>query len=248
MVRSKGEEKKFHNDEDEFIKNRQWVESLKPNLVFHPIQYGWNLLKRHGYKSILDYGCGYGLSTEALLDNTPDLLVGIDLSIVRIKECKEKFCRGPERFLVGDGETLCFKDKTFDCIFGNAILHHISIPRSIGEINRLLKPSGRAVFIEPLGHNPFISLIRKLTPRARTASEKPLTMDDIAELRNGFAGKVTIHFFFFSILLFLPLYRLGSKKIRAQLINLTDVFDRYLFKMFPFLRKFSWIAVIEVSK
>jgi hypothetical protein len=41
-----------------------------------------------------------------------------------------------------------------------------------------LAPGGRAVFLEPLAHNPLLRLGRWLTPGARTADEHPFTVED----------------------------------------------------------------------
>ena len=64
-------------------------------------------------------------------------------------------------------------------MIGSGILHHLDLPISLGEINRVLKKGGRALFKEPLAANPLLKLFRILTPRSRTVDEKPLTSSDL---------------------------------------------------------------------
>jgi SAM-dependent methyltransferase len=73
------------------------------------------------------------------------------------------------RFLVMDAESLGFDEGSFDVVVGSGILHHLALRQS-----RVLRPDGCAVFVDPLGHNIFIRLYRKLTPSMRTADEHPL--------------------------------------------------------------------------
>ena len=72
------------------------------------------------------------------------------------------------RFQVMNAEVLEFPDASFDLVFGVAILHHLDLDTACAEFLRVLRPSGTAVFLEPLGHNPFINLVRWATPAART--------------------------------------------------------------------------------
>ncbi len=69
-------------------------------------------------------------------------------------------------------------ENSFDFVVGEAILHHLDFVAALREIKRILKPRGRAVFVEPLGHNPLLRLGRRLTPWARTEDERPLTEED----------------------------------------------------------------------
>src|SRR5205807_1094253 len=81
-------------------------------------------------------------------------------------------------FLVDDAHATTFPDDSFDLIVGVAILHHLDLEVALREIRRVLRPGGRAVFLEPLWHNPLLRLGRRLTPSARTPDEHPLTVQD----------------------------------------------------------------------
>src|SRR3546814_18316951 len=73
-----------------------------------------------------------------------------------------------------NAEAMTFPDDSFDLVFGSGIIHHLDIDRASGEIARVLRPGGRAVFIEPLGLNPAIALYRRFPPRALTPHDPPL--------------------------------------------------------------------------
>jgi SAM-dependent methyltransferase len=55
------------------------------------------------------------------------------------------------------------------------------------EVRRVLRPGGRAYFIEPLGYNPLIDVYRWMADALRTPSERPLRFVDIEALRTIFA-------------------------------------------------------------
>ena len=80
--------------------------------------------------------------------------------------------------MVADAHHTGFPDGAFDLIRGNSILHHLELEPALRELRRILAPGGRAVFVEPLAHNPLLRLGRALTPMARTEDEHPFTAAD----------------------------------------------------------------------
>ena len=79
-------------------------------------------------------------------------------------------------------EALEYPDSSFDLAVGDAILHHIDLPRGAAELARVLRTGGRASFIEPLGSNPLLQLARRHLPyrgKGRTEDERPLQYRDI---------------------------------------------------------------------
>ncbi len=92
-------------------------------------------------------------------------------------------------FVQANGEYLPFSDGAFDLVWGNAVLHHLSLERAGPELRRVLRPGGRAVFCEPWGGNPFLNWARRRLPypgKARTRGEAPLTGANIDVLRGFF--------------------------------------------------------------
>ncbi len=117
--------------------------------------------------SILDYGCGTG-DCAIFLAERGAKVVGIDISSEAIKQAKEKAKqKGLDNLLMFeqmDAENLQYADNSFDFVYGVSILHHLQLSSAYHEIARVLKPSGRALFLEPLGHNPIINYFRAKTP------------------------------------------------------------------------------------
>lgn len=194
------------------------------------------LMKNIRGKKVLEYGCGPGSAAFELAKAGADV-TGIDISDVAIQQSKERAKREGLNinFQVMDAENLDFKDATFDLICGSGILHHLELEKAYREIRRTLKSSGRAVFFEPLGHNPVINLYRKLTPKMRTEDEHPLLMSDLERAENYFQ-EINLSFFNLTSIAstFIPV-------INSYLSR----FDDYLFEVFPKLKKYAWIVVIE---
>lgn len=92
-------------------------------------------------------------------------------------------------FIIMDANKLAFNDKTFDMVFGSAILHHLDFPNALNEIHRVLKTNGHILFHEPLGINPVGKLVRILTPKARTIDEKPLCFKELNIIESLFKTK-----------------------------------------------------------
>lgn len=144
-------------------------------------------------KDILDYGCYDGWMTPRYQKMQPTSITGLDISETGISKARETF-GDIAKFYVGDAHAMPFGDASFDLVVGRAILHHLDLKLALREIHRVLRSSGKAVFVEPLGDNPGAKILRALTPRARTADEKPLTRNDILQADAVFG--CSDHFFF----------------------------------------------------
>jgi ubiquinone/menaquinone biosynthesis C-methylase UbiE len=133
-------------------------------------------------KKVLDYGCGPGDLARRLVERGAGEVVGIDISEAEIEEARARAAAAGmadrARFLVADAHRTGLPDSSFELILGIAILHHLELEKALAEIRRLLQPGGRAVFMEPLWHNPVLRLGRALTPAAREVDEHPLTEQD----------------------------------------------------------------------
>jgi SAM-dependent methyltransferase len=81
------------------------------------------------------------------------------------------------RYIVASAHQLPLPDEGYDLVFGIAILHHLELPPVASEIFRVLRPGGRAIFMEPVRNSAALRLLRRAIPfRAPDVSpfERPL--------------------------------------------------------------------------
>jgi ubiquinone/menaquinone biosynthesis C-methylase UbiE len=191
-------------------------------------------------KDVLDYGCGPGYLAKHLIEEGAKSVTGIDVSDAEIERARERVqeegVADKCRFLVEDAHHMSFPDDSFDVIVGDSILHHLELRQALLEIRRVLRPGGRAVFLEPLWHNPLLRLGRALTPSARTPDEHPLTVADwelCAEIFPEFEHEERE---LFTIPL-MPLNLVLPKALQKRLARRVWAFDDAMMKRFPSLRK-----------
>ena len=149
-----------------------------------------NRLSDVSNKKVLEIGCGYGDFAISLLKNPVSFVAGIDISDKYIDTANSmainlNLTKSTYEFKVMDAHNLKYPDNFFDIVVGNGIIHHLDISRSLSEINRVLKPGGFAIFKEPLSGNPFLMMFRLFTPKARTRDERPLSRDDLKEIKKN---------------------------------------------------------------
>ena len=155
--------------------------------------------------------------------------------------------------LVMDAHHLTLDNDTFDIVFGDGILHHLPLLESaIREIHRVLKPSGYAVFLEPLGMNPFLNLFRKSTPELRTADEQPFRSKELNIIKGIFPETQFTFYDCATLLAKIPLL-LGftkiSERMQTKLISLDDALIRSSHNSkVSFMQKMSWIVLIKMVK
>lgn len=193
-------------------------------------------------KTVLDYGCGLGENTE-FLSPLANEVKSIDISDYAISLLKEEKPFENVEYMVMDAEETFFPDNYFDLVCGQAILHHLDLEKSLNEISRILKDNGVGVFVEPLGHNPFVNLYRKLTPDHRTHDEHPLLQNDIRSISSKFKN-VQVKYFHVFTLLTVPFRNL---KIFDILLRTTNMLDGAVFNLLPFTKKYAWVCVLTFS-
>jgi SAM-dependent methyltransferase len=197
----------------------------------------------------LEYGCGKGSSAFEMAKRGVDV-VGIDISDVAIGKAIEKKdtldigYTGKLSFEVMNAESLIFAPQSFDLVCGSAILHHLNVQIAFQQIRKVLRPGGTAIFMEPLGYNPFINFYRYLTPQIRTPDEHPFKTKDIEAAEKIFR-KVSIEYFQLTTIFSSVFYRL---KIFDNILHILRKIDSILFKKFPFLKKYAWSIIIVCKK
>jgi ubiquinone/menaquinone biosynthesis C-methylase UbiE len=232
-------EKAFYNEKNQtsYHTLRRWI--WRAIGEFRRNDEAHDLYDANG-KVVLDYGCGPGYLTKHLIAAGAVHVTGIDVSDAEIEQARERAAaNGIEdrsRFLVADAHATDFPDDSFDLIIGDSILHHLELRRALLEIRRILRPGGRAVFLEPLWHNPLLRLGRALTPSARTPDEHPLTVRDwqlCAEIFPEFEHEerelLTIPL--------MPLNLLLPKRAQKWLARRVWALDDYVLEHFAWTRK-----------
>lgn len=196
-------------------------------------------------KQVLEYGCGKGSYAFGLAGMGANV-AGIDISDEGIElattRAREEGLQDQLSFQVMNAEELEFPDDHFDIVCGSGILHHLDMDTALKELTRVLKPQGHAVFFEPLGHNIFINLYRKLTPQMRSDDEHPLLMRDLKLLSKHFQ-QTDFYFYNLCTLAAVPFRSLPGFKI---LLGALGLVDRILLSLPP-LQKQAWIVVSKMQ-
>lgn len=123
-------------------------------------------------QKVLELGCGTGEYTLRLFKISPKI-IAIDISLLLIKQAKEKVKSSNVNFIVADAENLPFKDNTFDAVVGNAVLHHFDLDNAFEEIKRVLIPGGKIAFTEPNMLNPQNLIVKNIKLFKKLLGESP---------------------------------------------------------------------------
>ncbi len=242
------EEIEFHDDVAEY--DTRWSTFREYGISDAAIQYAFDLVHQSAAHTFVDLGCGAGERTLPLL-KPGGLVAAFDISHKMARAALDRLA-GPAAQLgctVGCqqmvGEELALATDSVDVIFGISVLHHLEMSMAAPEIRRVLKPGGRAIFVEPLNDHPLARLYRSLTPDRHSETEKPLDLS-IYSLLKGHFHTVGHREFYLLGLLAVAFSFIRSKKLfdwsLAQLMKI----DAKIFEKFPATRKYAWLTVMEL--
>jgi SAM-dependent methyltransferase len=194
--------------------------------------------------SVLDCGCGHGMAS-ILLARRGAKVTALDLSAGYLEEARTRAefngVGANIRFVQASAERLPFPPATFDCLWGNAVLHHLDLSRAARELVRVLKPGGKALFCEPWGENPVLEWARRRLPypgKQRSADERPLRKSDLFPLQRHFT---VVHL--------QPFQLLGMTRRlwpRAPFHATLERWDAALFRRWPGLRRLCRYVVLSL--
>lgn len=99
--------------------------------------------------SVLDVGCNTGYGSQILAGRALKVM-GIDVSKKAIEYAKKHYPAENLHYQYADGAQIDFPDSHFDFITSFQVIEHVeNTERYLGEISRVLKPGGIAVFTTP---------------------------------------------------------------------------------------------------
>lgn len=135
-----------------------------------------------GHDVVLDVGCGTGIDLAALAGQAR-CAVGIDRSAAMVADACHRAA-----VVVADGQQLPFRTASFDACLCRAVLVHTPQPgATMGEIARVLRPGGRALFSEP-DHGSHIvatteaEIFERVKRHRRTTFRHPLVGRELPDL------------------------------------------------------------------
>ena len=130
-------------------------------------------------KAVLLLGNGESVKELLFLENNPKHLIYSDLSTHALSNIRDRFDLEMYQeiltFAAIDAHEIPFDDDSFDVIYGYAMVHHLpDLDRFFKSVMRVLKPGGRAVFMDdafaPIWHyskqtwlKPLMKLSHKRT-------------------------------------------------------------------------------------
>lgn len=199
-------------------------------------------------RRLLELAPGNGISTARFARQGASI-VAVELSRVGLRALVARVARAGYAAKVApvraDVLRLPLADGSVDLISGEGILPHVDPATLAAECRRVLRPGGRAVFMEPTAHHPFVRLYRRFRyPYADTAPRHLSLDDDLPRLAAPFAAVAHEEFYLFSILA-LPF--VGRPFLFALAFRLLDALDRGLHRLVPATRRLGWLTVIRLA-
>ncbi len=235
-------ERSFHDQRfggnDDERKNAKKYYSINKHQEFRFVEIVSKLCKD---KNLLEYGCGSGKESKQW-QKFGAKVTGIDISSEGIKKAKERVANSEyhAEYFVMNAENTEFDAESFDVVVGKGIIHHLDLTKSYSELNRILKSDGHMIFIEPLGHNPFVNLYRMLTPKMRTKDEHPIKIKDI-ELFRKYFNNVEADYFSLLTLFAVPFRNMS---IFNKLCSFLRSIDKIIFKI-SIIKRYAWTVIIH---
>jgi SAM-dependent methyltransferase len=219
-----------------------------PGDTVFPLEYLYHLVGDVSGQRVLDYGCGDGPDTT-LLASRGARVEALDLSPDLLQRAAERLRLDGFAHLVtfhcGSAHEVPLPDDSVDLVVGHAILHHLDLAEAAREVFRVLKPGGRALFLEPVRDSKLLRAIRPLIPYRQpdiSPFERPLLLAEIDAFSQKFRAARRREF----LLPFVALSRILRAPLDWQ--NRLRAIDGRLLARYPWLRYYATITVFELFK
>jgi SAM-dependent methyltransferase len=215
-------------------------------------------------KYLLDLGCGAGENSVyfaqqgarcVAADYSPGMVeVALKLAAANHVQVEGK---------VVNAMAIDLPDNTFDIVYASNLLHHIPDPTLVlKEMQRILKPGGKACFWDPLIHNPVINVYRRMATEVRTEDETPLNINIVNFVRSQFSTTQYDTFWIATLWIFLRFYLIEKvnpnqerywKKIITEQARLAPQYRRLekldrVLKKLPLMKRFAWNIAVVATK
>lgn len=199
-------------------------------------------------KRMLDLGCGSGMwSVQFARQGAQVDAIDISTSGIATMHARARHYDVASRVTgaVGSAHELPYADASFDLVHGEAILHHVDVSLAGPEIKRVLRPGGRAVFLENSANNPLLMAARKLCghfgiSKWSTDDEYPLMRWQIDVLAKAIGPCEVIFPAFLGFAL------LDDKLFGGR--NITRPLDRFIYRYLPFARQYSYSQLLRFER
>jgi ubiquinone/menaquinone biosynthesis C-methylase UbiE len=112
----------------------------------------WQLTGLGEGATLLEIGCGAGLTSRAIIDRfRPSRLAAFDFEESQVERARRRLARVPQvEVRQADATALPYADGEFDAALAIGVLHHIPGWRdALREVARTLRPGGVFCFAEP---------------------------------------------------------------------------------------------------
>jgi len=215
-------------------------------------------------KTVLEFGSGCGEFSVALA-KLGARVTGIDIGsdLVKLSNLVAELNDVRCEFVTGSIDKLDFENEIFDFVIGMDILHHLPkhmVIDSLHEAYRVIKPEGKAFFIEPIENSKLFDFIQNLFPLGsdsnqyrpsilqrekwkkyiNEADDRSLSTNELINAKNGFS-KVECKYYG----LFIRLTRIFHGKIFRRILN---NIDSLLTKKYSPIKKLSQQILVIYEK
>lgn len=201
-------------------------------------------------KRVLELGTGTG-GTATLLAKKGASVVGIDLLPFRLDEAKGRVkhhdVSDSVNFSLMDATQLAFQDNSFDFVISKSVLVFTEHTQTAKECYRVLKPDGKAIFIENMRHHPAVWLYRKLFLKYSRELHY-FSLADINVIGETFEFTEHREFHFLSLGALFWQKAVPIPFLYRWTLTFLKWIDRILLRAFPFLKRLCWVSAILCHK
>lgn len=164
-----------------------------PQETPYALEFAFHLLGDLRGATVVELGCGDGLNT-VILAALGASVIGVDISeeslALTVARARANGVAARVRAIHASALQLPLTACSADKVLCVAILHHVDAHAAAAEIQRVLKPGGVAVFLEPMEGPPALRLLKRMIPKSAGVSpdERPLSGSEVHSVERTVGG------------------------------------------------------------